>query len=84
MVRGTVRQLGPATRAARVVMVTAVAWAVSALVHAGVFVADAGSWAGPVSSRSDRVLASIAAVAKLGARDRAQAVIIAFHAGLVE
>jgi len=43
MVRGTVRQLGPATRAARVVTVTAVAWAVSALVHAGVLVADAGS-----------------------------------------
>ena len=51
MVRRTLRQLGPRTRAARVVMATALAWVVSAVVHVGVFVVDGGGWDGPVSWR---------------------------------
>lgn len=61
MVRETLRQLGPVTRAARVVMVTAAAWAASALVHVAVFAVDGGSWEGPVSWRKPIVFsASIA------------------------
>lgn len=61
MVRETLRQLGPATRPARVAMATAVVWAASALVHVSVFAVDGGSWAGPVSWRKAIVFsASIA------------------------
>ncbi|HSJ44080.1 MAG TPA: hypothetical protein VK923_05280 [Euzebyales bacterium] len=61
MVRETLRQLGPATRPARVAMATAVVWAASALVHVSVFAVDGGSWAGPVSWRKPIVFsASIA------------------------
>lgn len=61
MVRHTLRQLGPQTRGARVVMTTAIAWAVSASVHVGVLVADGGGWDGPVSWRKPIVFsASIA------------------------
>lgn len=61
MVRQTLRHLGPQTQAARVVMVTAAAWALSAVAHVGVFAADGGGWAGPVSWRKPIVFsASIA------------------------
>lgn len=58
VVRQTLRQLGPQARAARVVMATALAWGVSAVVHLGVFVVDGGGWEGPVSWRKPIVFSA--------------------------
>ena len=43
--------LGPASRASRVAMAGAAFWAVSALIHTGVYMVDGGGWSGPVSWR---------------------------------
>jgi hypothetical protein len=49
--RMMLRGLGPASRASRVAMAGAAFWAISALVHTGVYLVDGGGWSGPVSWR---------------------------------
>lgn len=46
-----VQELGPQSRAARILMTTAAGWAASAAVHIAVFAVDGGGLSGPVSWR---------------------------------
>lgn len=51
MVRSVLRELGPQTRASRMLMLTALAWAASGAFHLAVFAVDGGSLVGAVSWR---------------------------------